>query len=143
MSKYHRNLLKCCVFYATMRLSKPSDTTPGGRRSRPRAEAAFSEMRYDMRKIELARRIAEDTGLTNTKAEEVVDAILDAIKTRLSAGESVILRRFGTFDVRAKGARVGRNPKTGEVATVSARRVVRFKSGKRLKASVHDPVEVG
>jgi nucleoid DNA-binding protein len=92
-----------------------------------------------MRKIELARRIAEDTELTYGKAEEAVDAI----KTRLSAGESVILRRFGTFDVRAKGARVGRNPKTGEVATVSARRVVRFKSGKRLKASVNDPVEVG
>jgi integration host factor subunit alpha len=46
------------------------------------------------------------------------------------------------LDVRAKEARVGRNPKTGEVAAISARRVVRFKSGKRLKASVHDPVEV-
>lgn len=125
-----------------MRLSKRSDPTPGGRRGRPGVEAASSETRYDMRKIELARRIAEDTGLTNAKAEEVVDAILDEIKARLSAGESVILRRFGTFDVRAKGARVGRNPKTGEAATVSARRVVRFKSGKRLKASVHDPVEV-
>jgi len=45
--------------------------------------------------------------------------------------------------VKAKGARVGRNPKTGEAATVSARRVVRFRSGKRLKASVNDPVEVG
>jgi nucleoid DNA-binding protein len=95
-----------------------------------------------MRKIELARRIAEDTGLTNAKAEEAVDAILDEIKTRLSAGESVILRRFGTFDVRAKGARVGRNPKTGEAAAISARRVVRFKSGKKLRASVNDPVEV-
>jgi nucleoid DNA-binding protein len=96
-----------------------------------------------MRKSELARRIAEDTELTYTKAEEAVDAILDTIKNRLSAGEPVILRRFGIFDVRAKGARVGRNPKTGEVATVSARRVVRFKSGKQLKASVNDPVEVG
>jgi nucleoid DNA-binding protein len=101
-----------------------------------------SKTRYDMRKIELARRIAEDTGLTNAKAEEVVDAILDEIKTRLSAGEPVILRRFGSFNVRVKGARVGRNPKTGEAAAISARRVVRFKSGKRLRASVHDPVEV-
>ena len=64
-----------------------------------------------MRKSELARRIAEDTELTYTKAEEVVDAILDAIKTRLSAGESVILRRFGTFDVRAKEARWAGTPK--------------------------------
>jgi nucleoid DNA-binding protein len=143
MLNYHHNLLKCRSFCSTMRLSKPNDTTPGGRRGQPRAEAAFSKTRYDMRKIELARRIAEDTELTYTKAEEAVDAILDAIKTRLSAGESVILRRFGTFDVRSKGARVGRNPKTGEVTAISARRVVRFKSGKRLKASVNDPVEVG
>ena len=96
-----------------------------------------------MRKIELARRIAEDTGLTYAKAEEVVDAILEAIKTSLTAGEPVILRRFGTFDVRAKGARVGRNPKTGEATAISARRVVRFKSGKTLRASMNDPIEVG
>jgi nucleoid DNA-binding protein len=95
-----------------------------------------------MRKSELARRIADDTGLTYVKAEEVVDAILDAIKTRLSAGESVVLRRFGTFDVRAKRAREGRNPKTGEAAPISARRVVRFKSGKTLRASVDDSAEV-
>ena len=63
-----------------------------------------------MRKIELAKRIAEETGLTAVKAEDVVDVILDEIKTSLSEGESVILRRFGTFDVRAKGARAGRNP---------------------------------
>jgi integration host factor subunit alpha len=96
-----------------------------------------------MRKIELAKRIAEETGLTYTKAEEVVEAILEELKTSLSEGESVILRRFGTFDVRAKGARVGRNPKTGEAAPISARRVVRFRSGKTLKESVNDPVEVG
>ena len=96
-----------------------------------------------MRKIELAKRIAEETGLTAFKAEAVVDVILEEIKTSLSTGESVILRRFGTFDVRSKRARAGRNPKTGESAPIAARRVVRFRSGKTLKASVNDPVEVG
>jgi len=96
-----------------------------------------------MRKIELAKRIAEETGLTALKAEAVVDAILDEIKTSLSKGESVILRRFGTFAVKDKRARAGRNPKTGEAAPISARRVVRFRSGKTLKTSVNDPVEVG
>ena len=96
-----------------------------------------------MRKIELAKRIAEETGLTTLKAESVVDAILEEIKMSLSEGESVILRRFGMFDVRSKRARAGRNPKTGESATIAACRVVRFRSGKTLKASVNDSVEVG
>jgi nucleoid DNA-binding protein len=90
-----------------------------------------------MRKIELARRIAEETWLPAVKAEQVVDAILDAIKDALRREESVILRRFGTFQVRAKGARVGRNPKTGEAAEIAARRVVLFKSGQVFKAAVN------
>ena len=88
-------------------------------------------------------RIAEETGLTVVKAEAVVDAILDEIKASLSEGESVILHHVGTFDVRSKRARAGRNPKTCEAATVASRRVVRFRSGKMLKVSVNDPVEVG
>ena len=71
------------------------------------------------------------------------EAILEEIKGSLRAGDSVILRRFGTFDVRVKAARSGRNPKTGESAAISARRVVRFRSGQRLKAAVNESVEVG
>jgi integration host factor alpha subunit len=92
-----------------------------------------------MRKIELAKRIAEETGLPAVKVEQVVEAILEAIKDALSREESVILRRFGTFDVRAKRARVGRNPKTGEAAEIAARRVVRFKSGQVFKDAVNRP----
>jgi nucleoid DNA-binding protein len=79
-----------------------------------------------MRKIDLARTIAEKAGLAQFKAEQVVDIILDEIKANLSRGEPVILRRFGTFEVRAKHAREGRNPKTGQPAEIAARNVVRF-----------------
>jgi nucleoid DNA-binding protein len=90
-----------------------------------------------MRKADIARRIAEATGLTQVKAEDVVDAILDEIKCTLQQGDAVILRRFGSFEGRDKGVRLGRNPKTGQVATISARRVVRFKAGTPLKDAVH------
>jgi nucleoid DNA-binding protein len=90
-----------------------------------------------MRKADIARRIAEATGLTQVKAEDVVDAILDEIKCTLQQGDAVILRRFGSFEGRDKGVRLGRNPKTGQAATISARRVVRFKSGTPFKDAVH------
>jgi len=90
-----------------------------------------------MRKAEIVRRIADATNLTQVQAEDVVDAIFDEIKNALQQGDSVILRRFGTFNVRAKRARIGRNPKTGEEATIAARCVVRFKSGNQFKAAVN------
>jgi nucleoid DNA-binding protein len=90
-----------------------------------------------MRKAEIVHRIADATGLTQVKAEEVVDAVFDAIQNALQQGDSVILRRFGTFDVRTKRARVGRNPKTGAEAVIAARRVVRFKSGNLFKHAVN------
>jgi nucleoid DNA-binding protein len=89
-----------------------------------------------MRKVEIVNRIAEETGLTKVKAEEAVDAILEEVKGVLQQGDSVILRRFGSFQVREKRARLGRNPKTGEEAGIPARRVVRFKSGKYFRAAV-------
>lgn len=90
-----------------------------------------------MRKIQIVNRIADETGLTKVKAEEAVDAILEHVKTVLSHGEPVILRRFGSFQVREKRARVGRNPKTGEEAGIPARRVVRFKYGKHFRDAVN------
>ena len=89
-----------------------------------------------MRKADLIAAVAEELGLTYVKAEEVVNEILDTIKETLAQGESVILRRFGSFEVRAKPARDGRNPKTGEHAEIAARRVVRFKAGNHFKAVV-------
>jgi integration host factor alpha subunit len=90
-----------------------------------------------MRKIEIVNRIAAETGLTKVKAEEAVEAIFEAIKDGLQRGEPVTLRHFGSFQVREKRARLGRNPKTGEAAEISARRIVRFKSGQQLKEAVN------
>jgi DNA-binding protein HU-beta len=89
-----------------------------------------------MRKAELVQRIAEELGCTTTKAEAAVEAMLSTMKAALQQGEPIILRHFGTFTVRAKRARMGRNPKTGADAAIPARRVVRFKAGKPLKQVV-------
>ena len=91
-----------------------------------------------MRKIEIVARIADETDLTQVRAEKIVNAILQEIKDALQRGEPVILRRFGSFQVRAKRARMGRNPKTGEEAGIPARRIVRFKSGEHFRESVND-----
>lgn len=90
-----------------------------------------------MRKAEIVRRIAEETDLTQVKAEEVVDAVFDEIKRALEQGDAVILRRFGSFEVRDKPARRGRNPKTGQEAEIPPRRVVRFKSGRPFRDAVN------
>ena len=81
--------------------------------------------------------MSEDTGLSKVKAEEVVDTIFDAVKESLARGESVTLRRFGSFSVREKNARMGRNPKTGREAPITARTVVRFKAGRHFKDAVN------
>jgi len=89
-----------------------------------------------MRKVEIVQRMAEEIECTTAQAEEAVEAILATIKEALRQGESVILRRFGTFHVRAKRARVGRNPRTGAAAAIAARRVVRFTASQTLKRVV-------
>src|SRR5215471_88905 len=93
-----------------------------------------------MWKADMVRRIAEALGWTNVAADEVVEAILATIKATLQHGESVSLRRFGTWQVRAKRARVGRNPRTGAVAVIAARRVVRFIAGQPFKQAIEETV---
>jgi DNA-binding protein HU-alpha len=89
-----------------------------------------------MRKAELVQRIAAELGCTQVQADAAVAAILATIKDTLRHGEPVLQRRFGTWQVRAKRARVGRNPKTGTVAAIAARRVVRFVVSQTLKQAV-------
>jgi len=89
-----------------------------------------------MRKAEIVQRIAQELECTTAKAEAAVEAILTTIKGSLRQGEPVILRRFGTWQVRAKRARVGRNPKTGAAAAMAARRIVRFLAGQLFKQAV-------
>ena len=93
-----------------------------------------------MRKAAIVRRVAEALGSTNVQAAAAVEAVMATMKEALQQGEPVILRRFGTWQVHAKRARVARNPKTGAAAAIPARRVVRFVVSTRLKQAV---AEVG
>ena len=79
-----------------------------------------------MTKAAMIQRIAQELGCTTAQAAGAVEAILTTIKASLQQGEPVIVRRFGTWQVHGKRARVGRNPKTGAVATIAARRAVRW-----------------
>lgn len=90
-----------------------------------------------MTKQDIINHVSQEASLSRAKAEEAVDTVIRLIKESLGQGESVILRRFGTFQVKSKTKRMGRNPKTGEAAEISARKVVRFKSGKHFKYSVN------
>lgn len=96
-----------------------------------------------MTKMDIVNRVAEATGLTQVKAEEAVDRVLALIKQTLGQGEPVILRRFGSFYVNQKNARIGRNPKTGEEAAIPPRKVVRFKSGKYFRDAVNGLAPAG
>ena len=89
-----------------------------------------------MRKAELVQRIAAELGCTIGQAEAAVEAVMATMKEALQQGEPVILRRFGTWQVHAKRARAGRNPKTGAAAAIPARRVVRFVVSQTLKQAV-------
>src|SRR5690554_3855796 len=87
-------------------------------------------------KAELAERLFEDLGLNKREAKDMVDVFFDEIRQSLSQNEQVKLSGFGNFDLRDKSQRPGRNPKTGEEIPISARRVVTFKPGQKLKLRV-------
>ncbi|WP_028303120.1 HU family DNA-binding protein [Oceanospirillum maris] len=89
-----------------------------------------------MRKPELAAAIAEKAELSKDKANEVLNAMLDEITGAVSKGDSVSLIGFGTFSVRERSARKGKNPQTGEPMDIPASKTVGFKVGKKLKDAV-------
>ncbi len=89
-----------------------------------------------MNKSELIDAVANNADLTKAKAGDAVEAALGAISDALSSGDSVALVGFGTFSVRERGARTGRNPRTGESIQIAASRVPAFKAGKALKDAV-------
>jgi DNA-binding protein HU-beta len=89
-----------------------------------------------MNKEQLIERVATKTGLSKKDANAALDAILDGITSALKKGEKVTLVGFGTFTVRRRKAREGRNPQTGEKIRIPARKVPAFTAGKELKAQV-------
>jgi len=114
------------------------------------ADCAYTEARWiddnffnqsarvnSMNKGELIDSVAGAAGLSRADATKAVDAVLDSIQGTLSNGGSVSLVGFGTFSVKARAARAGRNPRTGETIQIKASNVPGFKAGKGLKDAVN------
>lgn len=91
-----------------------------------------------MNKAQLVTRIAEKTNLTKKDSEKVLKAAIESIVDALREGEKVQLSGFGTFEVKNRKSRVGRNPKTNEEIQIPAFRQPAFKAGKDLKEIVND-----
>ena len=89
-------------------------------------------------KSEMAERLYEELGLNKREAKEIVELFFEEIRACLEGNEQVKLSGFGNFDLRDKSQRPGRNPKTGEEIPISARRVVTFRPGQKLKARVEE-----
>ena len=89
-----------------------------------------------MNKAELIAKIAEDAGITKTQANACVDSVIEGVTKTLKGGGKVTLVGFGTFSVSKRAARNGRNPQTGAVIKIKARKVARFKAGKELSSKL-------
>lgn len=89
-----------------------------------------------MNKQELIGAVALDLGYTNAEAKRAVEAVVDSVSRELAAGGSVALVGFGTFAVKERAARTGRNPQTGVALQIAASKSVNFKAGKALKDSL-------
>jgi integration host factor subunit alpha len=94
-------------------------------------------------KADIADRLFNEVGLNKREAKEFVDTFFEIIREALESGENVKLSGFGNFQLREKNQRPGRNPKTGEEIPISARRVVTFRPGQKLRARVEAYVEPG
>lgn len=90
-----------------------------------------------MNKSELIDAVATGADISKADAGRAVDALVDTVSNALKAGDSVTLVGFGTFLVRDRAARTGRNPKTGAVLQIAASKVPAFKAGKALKDAVN------
>jgi len=87
-------------------------------------------------KADIAETLFNDVGLSKRESKDMVEAFFEEVRLSLESNEQVKISGFGNFDLRDKGERPGRNPKTGEDIPITARRVVTFKPGQKLKAKV-------
>lgn len=90
-----------------------------------------------MSKADLVEKIAKDAGISKAAAEKSVNSFISAVTGALKKGDAVTLIGFGTFSVGKRAARTGRNPKTGEILKIKAKKVPRFKPGAALKNAVN------
>ena len=99
-------------------------------------EAKMEDGSFTLTQAELAELLFAQVGLNKREAKEMVEAFFEEIRMGLESGDMVKLSGFGNFSVRDKASRPGRNPKTGEVVPISARRVVSFHASQKLKEQV-------
>ena len=92
-------------------------------------------------KADLAEKLYDEIGLNKRESKEFVESFFNELNNTLGNGEEIKLTGFGNFSLRAKSERIGRNPKTGEEKMISARRVVTFKVGQKLKSRVETYTE--
>lgn len=90
-----------------------------------------------MNKMELVAKVADAANLSKKDAEVAVKAVTDAIACALAKGDKVQLVGFGTFEVRTRAARTGRNPQTGKEIKIAAAKVPAFKAGRALKDKIN------
>ena len=89
-----------------------------------------------MNKVELINAVAAKTGFSKKDADKAVNAVIGSIEDALKAGEKVQLIGFGTFEVKERAARTGRNPQTGAAVKIAASKVPAFKAGAALKKAL-------
>lgn len=94
---------------------------------------AAMSIKDGMTKAELVEEVARTTDLTKKHAEIIVNTVFDSIVDSLKAGEKIELRGFGSFRIRRRGSRLGRNPKTGDQVEVPPKKIPYFKPGKELR----------
>lgn len=102
----------------------------------------FAEMSLEtpaLTKAQFAQLLFEQIGLNKRESKDMVDAFFDLICASLVEGQDVKISGFGNFQIRTKAARPGRNPRTGELIPIEARRVVTFHASHKLKESIQDP----
>ena len=87
-----------------------------------------------MIKIDIVKAVVAATGVSNTKSEDAVETVIQALKDAMRRGDRIELRRFGVFTVRARKTGMGRNPRTGQEVVIPPGRAVRFKPGKELQS---------
>ena len=94
-------------------------------------------------KADMAEKLFEELGLNKREAKELVEQFFEEIRIALESGRNVKLSGFGNFVLRDKNQRPGRNPKTGQEIPISARRVVTFRPGQKLKSKVEHHAGTG
>jgi nucleoid DNA-binding protein len=90
-----------------------------------------------MRKDDIARCIHQESGIAGDEAATLLDWILGFFKSTLQKGESIMIPNFGTFVVRSKAPRTGRNPRTGEEVLIAAHRTVTFRASPQFKSAIN------